>query len=324
MASSRSPADITQLKNKNKELTRELSKARAEAKKASDENARLLNELRESLDRQTATADILRAIAATPGDSQRALDTIAETAVRMFDAASVGIRRLEGGVSRSVAAAGPYATTVRDAATEMPLDPAHFATRCMIENRQIQIDPSENKFAREVPSLSRVPIGNTAFTPLTREGEAIGFMAVHRGEIHPFSPDELELMRGFAVQAVIAIENARLLTELNERMRDLSLSLERQTATSAVLRVIAESKDDARPVMQAIVEHASRLCDTSSTYIHTFAEGTLRAQAWVSSLTRTPAHQLVLSLELDRGTAAGRAMLEGRRNSHRGCRHLAR
>src|SRR5262249_17068604 len=96
------------------------------------ENTRLLNELRESLDHQTATADILRVIAGTPEDSKRALNTIAETAVRMFDANSVNIRRIEGDVLRIIAAAGPMAPRLREALPDIPFEPTDPSVRCFL------------------------------------------------------------------------------------------------------------------------------------------------------------------------------------------------
>jgi GAF domain-containing protein len=192
------------------------------------ENARLLNELRESLDRQTATADILRVIAGTPEDSKRALDTIAETASRMFDTANVNFRRLEGNVLRMVSAAGPSVTKLREVVPDAPLEPTEPAVRCVLENKQIAVEdrlamlPNERgEIGRALHDLALrgLPIRSQAFTPLFREGKAIGVMIVSRGEVRPFQEHELELMKGFADQAVIAIENARLLSELRESYR---------------------------------------------------------------------------------------------------------
>src|SRR5262249_50716137 len=105
------------------------------------ENTRLLNELRESLDRQTATADILRVIAGTPEDSKRALDTIAETASRMFDSANVNFRRLEGNVLRVVSAAGPSFAKLREVVPDAPLEPpTEPGVRCFLENKQIAVE----------------------------------------------------------------------------------------------------------------------------------------------------------------------------------------
>jgi len=221
------------------------------------ENARLLTELRESLDRQTATADILRVIASTPGDPTRAIDTIADTAVRMFDASSVVVQRVDGNTLRYIALSGPEALLVRNAVPEMPLNPSFRAARCVIENRQICEESSASLRSMDESRRHGVEltVGSIAFTPLIREGEAIGVMVVRRREIRPFSERERELMRGFAAQAVIAIENARLLTELRE-------SLDRQTATSEVLRVISATPGELDPVFHTIVTSAARICDT--------------------------------------------------------------
>ena len=237
------------------------------------ENARLLNELRESLDRQTATADILRVIAGTPEDSKRALDTIAETASRMFDSANVIFRRLERNVLRVVSAAGPSFAKLREVVPDAPLEPpTEPGVRCVLENKQIVVEdrlatlPNEHgEIGRALRDLARrgLPTRSQAFTPLLREGKAIGVMIVSRGEVRSFQEHELELMRGFADQAVIAIENAKLLDELRRRTADLTESLEQQTATSEVLRVISSSPSELTPVFQCMLANATRLCDAN-------------------------------------------------------------
>ena len=187
------------------------------------ENTRLLNELRESLERQTATAEILRVIAGTPEDSKRALDTIAETASRMFDVAHVVFRRLEGNVLRIVSSAGPIMVKVRKLLPELPLEPTDPAVRSFLDNRQIAVKDRRATLANEhgeiARALRKLTIGSQAFTPLAREGKAMGVMIVNRREVRPFQEHELELMKSFADQAVIAIENARLLSELRDSYR---------------------------------------------------------------------------------------------------------
>jgi GAF domain-containing protein len=187
------------------------------------ENTRLLNELRESLDRQTATADILRVIAGTPEDSKNALDTIAETASRMFDVAHVNFRRLEGNVLRIVSSAGPTVVKVREVLPDLPLEPTDPVVRCFLDNRQSAVEDrsvtlanEHGEIARALRNLPGLPMRSQAFTPLSREDKAIGVMIVNRREVRPFEEHELDLMKGFADQAVIAIENARLLNELRE------------------------------------------------------------------------------------------------------------
>src|SRR6516164_9316149 len=179
------------------------------------ENTRLLNELRESLDHQTATADILRVIASTPEDSKRALDTIAETAVRMFDADSVNFRRVEGDALRIIAGAGPMVARLREALPDIPLEPTDPTVRCFLDNRQTAIEDRHAVLANERGEIAGVVrdmvVGSQAFTPLSRQGKAIGVMIVARSEVRPFQESDLDLMMGFADQAVIAIENARLL-----------------------------------------------------------------------------------------------------------------
>src|SRR6516225_697633 len=183
---------------------------------------------------------------------------------QVFDSAAVNFRRLEGNVLRVVSAAGPSFAKLREVVPDAPLEPpTEPGVRCGLENRQIAVDdrlatpPNEHvEIDRALHDLARrgLPIRSQAFTQLLREGKAIGVMIVSRGEVRSFQEHELELMRGFADQAVIAIENARLLNELHQRTDDLSEALEQQTATSEVLRVISSSPGDLEPVFKAMLE----------------------------------------------------------------------
>src|SRR6516162_8206743 len=239
------------------------------------ENARLLNELRGSLDRQTATADILRVIAGTPEDSKQALNTIAETAVRMFDANSVNFRRIEGDALRIIAAAGPMAPRLREALLDIPLEPADPSVRCFLDNHQTAIEDRRVALASERGKIARlvrdIQVGSQAFTPLSRQGKAIGVMIVARTEVRPFQQSELDLMTGFADQAVIAIENARLLNELRQRTDDLGRSVNELQALGEVSQAV-NSTLDLKTVLSTIVSKAVQLSGTEAGTIYEFDE----------------------------------------------------
>src|SRR5262245_43360468 len=228
--------------------------------------AALTRELKEARERQTATADILRVIARTPEDSKRALDAIAETAMRTFDADAVNFRRIEGNVLRIVGAAGSIVPRLREAMPDLdePTDPA---VRSVFDNRQISIEDRRVALANERGEMARLlrklPVRSQAFTPRSRQGEAIGVMIVARSEVRPFKQAELDLMMGFADQAVIAIENARLFKDLRE-------SLEQQTATSEVLSVISSSPGHLEPVFQSMLDNAVRICEAKFGFMNRY------------------------------------------------------
>ena len=180
-------------------------------------------DLVEALEHQTATSDILRAIASTPSDANGVLDTIAETARRMFGASSVLIRRIEGDVVHLVSAAGVGYAEIEQAHRDRPLDRRGYTGLCAMQNRQIHIPDLQHPPEGLLDGAAMTDVTGTSlllgnrtvcFTPLAREGEVIGVMVVNRTEMRPFAEKELVLMSGFADQAVIAIENARLLAEL--------------------------------------------------------------------------------------------------------------
>src|SRR5262249_31009731 len=140
-----------------------------------------------------------------------------------------------------------------------------LAVRSVLDNRQMSIEDRRVALANERGQVARVlrdlPVRSQAFTPLSRQGKAIGVMIGARSEGRPLQPGELDLMRGFADQAVIAIENARLLKELRQRTADLSESLQQQTATADVLKVISRSAFDLPTVLNTLVESAAQLCE---------------------------------------------------------------
>ncbi|MBV8538363.1 MAG: GAF domain-containing protein, partial [Alphaproteobacteria bacterium] len=227
------------------------------------ENARLLSELRESLERQTATADILRVIAATPGDAEKTLHKIGETTQRLFGANGVSFSIAEGDEFVLAIGVGHGAEQVVAAleapTTRRPVLPRTMPGTVIRENRQVHLPDLDNLPAEIAdwpgpPILRRAGIRTVAGTPLRRQDRAVGVLSVYRAELRPFTSDELDLLQSFADQAAIAIENARLLTELRE-------SLEQQTATSEVLHVISSTPGELKPVFEAMLANALRLCE---------------------------------------------------------------
>jgi class 3 adenylate cyclase len=180
------------------------------------EVARLLTELRESLDRQTATAEVLRTIASAPAEAERALDTIAKVAARLFGASDVNIMRLEGGVLRHVATLGELASAVETAFPDRPLDPSSMPATAILERRPLHIVDLSAPDVRARFPTARLPDkpGSTVAAPLMREGEAIGAIVLVRHPVRPFTGFELAQVQNFADQAVIAIENSRMVNEL--------------------------------------------------------------------------------------------------------------
>ena len=229
------------------------------------ENARLSAELRAARDRQAGSAEILRAIAGTSGDAERSLQQIAETTARLFGASSVTLRIAGGDEWSRTIAVGASAERVASevSAAQLRIGARNLPGTVVLENRQVHIPDLDNvdPSMADWPGLPPARAAGTrtmAGTPLRREGKAIGALIVYRDRLAPFTAEELALLQSFADQAAIAIENARLFNESRE-------ALERQTATSDILRVISQSPTDVRPVFDAIVLTAVRLlrCDRS-------------------------------------------------------------
>jgi GAF domain-containing protein len=241
------------------------------------ENARLIQEVRarnadlsEALEQQTATSEILRAIASSPTDIRPVLETVTKSAARFCGAPDVVLLRLDGDVLRAAAAVGEYAKVMTlkagsiDAVT-VPLTRGSVSGRAALERRSIHIRDllaeSEDEFPVGRELQRRFGHRTMLAAPLLREGVSLGVIGLFRMEVKPFTDKQVELLKTFADQAVIAIENVRLFTELGDRNRDLTEALEQQTATSEILRAISSSPTDIQPVFEIIGGSAERLCD---------------------------------------------------------------
>src|SRR3984893_6798754 len=224
------------------------------------ENTRLFRDLTEALEQQTATAEILRVISSSPTDLQPVLDAIAERAARLCDAWNGTIVLADGDTLRMEAHYGPLSEQI---GITLPIDRSTVSGRSFVEGRAIHVDDlsdaAEFSLGREIAQRFRVR--TILAVPLVRDGVPIGVILIRRTEIRRFSDKQVELLQTFADQAVIAIENVRLFKELEARNRDLTESLEQQTATSEILRVISRSQTDVQPVFDTIVRSAVRLCD---------------------------------------------------------------
>jgi GAF domain-containing protein len=235
------------------------------------ENTRLLNELRESLQQQTATADVLKVISRSTFDLQTVLDALVESAARLCDAKSAAIHRPKGDFYPYVASYG-YSREYDEYMRAHPIrvDSGTALGRALLERSAAQVadvltDPGYGVADREAAHM-RARVGGfrtVLAVPLLREGTPIGVIILTRAEVRPFTDGQIELVETFADQAVIAIENVRLFEAEQQRTRELSETLERQTATSEVLQVISSSPGTLEPVFETILANATRICEAA-------------------------------------------------------------
>jgi GAF domain-containing protein len=275
------------------------------------ENARLLTETREALEKQTATAEILSVISSSPTDVQPTFEAIAARAAFLCDAVNAAVFRFDGSLIHMGAMYGVTEAEREASERTFPLPPGRTsATTRAIENREVAHIPDTRTDREYAPNLH--VFGTALSVPMLRDGVPMGAITVTRPHVERFSEAQIELLKTFADQAVIAIETVRLFTELNQRTRDLQESLEYQTATSDVLKVISGSSFDLQPMFDTIGATATRLCGSDGATI-TIREGedfryvsayALDDEYWAALRQRT--------IVPGRETVHGRVALEGR------------
>ena len=237
--------------------------------------------LDESLTREAATSDILRMIAKSPTELQSVMDAIAENAARLCDAKDALIFRVEGNIHERVAVYGGMPTAA--AGLRGPNTRGTPVGRAIIDHQTIHVRDIAAELETDFPEYRTIyqatGTRTTLSTPLLREGVPLGVIHIRRMEVRPFSELQIKLLETFADQAVIAIENARLIHEQRTRNRDLTEALEQQTATSEVLAVIASSPTDLQPVLDTLIANAVKLSGATKGHVRQYDGEFLRVVA---------------------------------------------
>src|SRR5262245_18932399 len=249
------------------------------------ENTRLLNELRESLQQQTATADVLKVIGRATFDLQTVLDVLVQSAARLCDADNAMIFQRAGELYRLSADYG-YSPELEEFAKNNPIKPGRGTVtgRALLEARPVHV-PDVLEDAEYTASEYQRLFAYRSFlaVPLLREAVPIGVFGLTRAVVKPFTQQQIDLVTTFADQAVIAIENVRLFDEVQARTRDLSEALEQQTATSEVLGVISSSPGELDIVFNAMLSNALRICEATFGHLFLYEGGLFREVSHVNT-----------------------------------------
>jgi GAF domain-containing protein len=282
------------------------------------ENARLLTETREALKQQTATAEVLQVINSSPGELSPVFDAVLDKAMRLCGAAFGFMTVIDGERSRTVAARGVPAAYATFRERNPTPATAPISSRVRKGEPFIHtVDLKAERFYEEGDPQRRavVDLGGARTllaVPLIHDQAVLGAIQVYRAEVRPFTDKQVALLQNFAAQAVIAMENVRLITELRQRTHDLQESLEYQTASSDVLKVISRSTFDLEPVLQTVLDTAMRLCGNSQGEIFRLEDGVYRMAVGYGMEPGYRDIEAKLVITPGPNTLVGRTALEGR------------
>jgi GAF domain-containing protein len=240
------------------------------------ENTRLLNELRESLEQQTATSEVLKVVSTSPGELEPVFKVMLENATRICGAAIGTMSLKEGDIFRRIALHNALAEFSEMHEQSSIIDPEKIpAIKRVVDTRQVVHILDIRAEYPDDPIAKLNKARTILIVPMFKDDVLIGIIAINRREVRPFTNKQIELVTNFAAQAVIAIENTRLLKELRQRTDDLSESLEQQTASSEILASISGSLTDTKPVFDAIVRNLVRLFGSRWACVQVLQDGTV-------------------------------------------------
>src|SRR5262245_24418740 len=263
-------------KKKKSPRATEITQLKRELQRVTEQLESRDRELAEASEREAATGDILRVIARSPNDLQPVLDVVAENAARLCEATDAQILRVEGDVLRVVASFGQLKAFAED--DVRPITRGYVTGRAVTDRQTIHVHDLLAEVETEFPEAKTLQQcgghRTTLATPLLRESIAIGAILILRGEVRPFTDKQIALLKTFADQAVIAVENVRLFKEIQQRNAELREALEHQTATAEVLGILSRSPTDVQPVLDAIVESAAKVCGIDDVVLR-LHEGTM-------------------------------------------------
>jgi signal transduction histidine kinase len=275
------------------------------------ENTRLLNELRESLQQQTATSEVLQIISSSPGELKPVFEAMLANATRICEA-NFGNMYLRDGEVFRLAAAHNTPPVLAEERRRAPLRGRSSNFGRMVQTKQVihvvDLSAEQSYLDGDPDAVSGVELGHIRtilFVPMLKDAELIGAVVIYRQEVRPFTHKNIELVSSFAAQAVIAIENTRLLNELRE-------SLQQQTATADVLKVISRSTFDLKAVFEALVNSATRLCRADKASIALLRGGSFQFFAAHGFPGDYLEEKQSIPLKADRGSMGGRAVVERR------------